>query len=173
MNAQASLVVSGSTENVLRLWDPRTCHKLCKLRGHTDNVRAVLLARDGQTALSASSDGTVRVWSVGMQRCVHTVRCHASGVWTLAADAQLRHVYSAGRDQAVWLTDLLTLDSHCLFVDDAPVTRVSEAITGWMFTAAAHGVDRRRRASVGEHDALDRASLSAAHGHAARRDRRQ
>jgi hypothetical protein len=32
---------------VLRVWDPRTCAKLMKLKGHTDNVKALLLHRDG------------------------------------------------------------------------------------------------------------------------------
>jgi WD40 repeat protein len=41
------VIVSGSTEKVLRVWDPRTCAKLMKLKGHTDNVKALVLNRDG------------------------------------------------------------------------------------------------------------------------------
>ena len=29
------------------MWDPRTCAKLMKLKGHTDNVKSLLLNRDG------------------------------------------------------------------------------------------------------------------------------
>lgn len=47
MNPQGSVIVSGSTEKVLRVWDPRTCEKKMKLKGHTDNVRAVAVDRDG------------------------------------------------------------------------------------------------------------------------------
>ncbi|CAC5382743.1 WDR48 [Mytilus coruscus] len=32
MNPPGSVIVSGSTEKVLRVWDPRTCQKLMKLR---------------------------------------------------------------------------------------------------------------------------------------------
>ena len=42
-----TVIVSGSTEKVLRVWDPRTCAKLMKLKGHTDNVKALVLNRDG------------------------------------------------------------------------------------------------------------------------------
>lgn len=35
------------THQVLRVWDPRTCAKLMKLKGHTDNVKSLLLNRDG------------------------------------------------------------------------------------------------------------------------------
>ena len=49
--------MSGSTEKVLRVWDPRTCAKLMKLKGHTDNVKALVLNRDGtQVGLIAKAD---------------------------------------------------------------------------------------------------------------------
>ena len=41
------MIVSGSTEKVLRVWDPRTCAKLMKLKGHADNVKALILNKDG------------------------------------------------------------------------------------------------------------------------------
>lgn len=58
----------GSTERALRLWDPRSCAKLCKLKGHTDNVKALVVSRDGSHCISGSSDGTIRVWNLGTQR---------------------------------------------------------------------------------------------------------
>ena len=47
MNSMGSVIVSGSTEKALRVWDPRTCQKLMKLKGHTDNVKALVLNREG------------------------------------------------------------------------------------------------------------------------------
>ena len=42
---------------VLRVWDPRTCAKLMKLKGHTDNVKSLLLNRDGtQVSQKTSKD---------------------------------------------------------------------------------------------------------------------
>ena len=32
---------------LLRVWDPRSCNRIMKLKGHTDNVRAIQLNRDG------------------------------------------------------------------------------------------------------------------------------
>ena len=54
----------------VRLWDPRDGSKVAKLRGHSDNVRALALSHDGTKALSGSSDGTVKLWDVGLQRCI-------------------------------------------------------------------------------------------------------
>lgn len=33
--------------------------------------------------LSGSSDGMIRLWSLGQQRCVATFRVHDEGVWAL------------------------------------------------------------------------------------------
>ena len=38
-----TVIISGSTEKVLRVWDPRTCAKLMKLKGHTDNVKVLTI----------------------------------------------------------------------------------------------------------------------------------
>ena len=33
MNPSGTVIVSGSTERILRVWDPRSCNKLMKLKG--------------------------------------------------------------------------------------------------------------------------------------------
>ncbi|CAH2058039.1 unnamed protein product, partial [Iphiclides podalirius] len=42
MNPPGTILVSGSTEKVLRVWDPRNCSRLMKLKGHADNVKALV-----------------------------------------------------------------------------------------------------------------------------------
>ena len=32
---------------MIRVWDPRTCNRVMKLKGHTDNVRTIHLNKDG------------------------------------------------------------------------------------------------------------------------------
>ncbi|MCD9639338.1 hypothetical protein HAX54_023778 [Datura stramonium] len=49
MNGSGSLLVSGGTEKVVRVWDPRTGSKTMKLKGHTDNIRALLLDSTGRS----------------------------------------------------------------------------------------------------------------------------
>ncbi len=56
--------------------------------------------------LSGSSDGTVRLWSLGQQRCVETFRIHEEGVWALAVDNEFTTFYSGGRDKKVYATEV-------------------------------------------------------------------
>uniref|UniRef100_A0A914W6J7 WD repeat-containing protein 48 homolog n=1 Tax=Plectus sambesii TaxID=2011161 RepID=A0A914W6J7_9BILA len=125
MNSAGTVIVSGSTEKVLRVWDPRTCQKMMKLKGHTDTVKAIVVSRDGTQCLSASSDGSIRLWNLGAQRCVGQIRCHDQGVWAIQTDANFTCVYSGGKDQVVYRTNLNDLDSSvALFEEDAAVTKL-------------------------------------------------
>ncbi|NP_001404765.1 WD repeat-containing protein 48 isoform 3 [Mus musculus] len=125
MNQLGTIIVSGSTEKVLRVWDPRTCAKLMKLKGHTDNVKALLLHRDGTQCLSGSSDGTIRLWSLGQQRCIATYRVHDEGVWALQVNDAFTHVYSGGRDRKIYCTDLRNPDIRVLICEEkAPVLKM-------------------------------------------------
>lgn len=47
MNPTGTLLVSGGTENFIRMWDPRACTKTGKLKGHSENVKALVLSPDG------------------------------------------------------------------------------------------------------------------------------
>lgn len=52
MNHTGTVVISGSADHVLRVWDPRTCQKMMKLKGHADNIKSIVVNREG-TQVSA------------------------------------------------------------------------------------------------------------------------
>ncbi|CAG9831269.1 unnamed protein product [Diabrotica balteata] len=125
MNPSGSIIVSGSTEKALRLWDPRTCAKLLKLKGHADNVKALVVSRDGNQCLSGSSDGSIKLWNLGSQRCVQTILVHTDSVWALLATESFSHVISGGRDKKVIMTDLKNIsNSITVCVEDAPILKM-------------------------------------------------
>ncbi|CAB3360713.1 Hypothetical predicted protein [Cloeon dipterum] len=118
MNSSGTVLVSGSTEKILRVWDPRSCGKLMKLKGHTDNIKALVLSRDGTQCLSGSSDGTIKLWSIGQQQCVATINCHTDGVWALQAPDSFNYVISGGRDRRVYATDLKQTERSVLVCEE-------------------------------------------------------
>lgn len=75
--------------------------------------------------LSGSSDGTIRLWSLGQQRCIATYRVHDEGVWALQVNEAFTHVYSGGRDKKIYCTDLRNPDIRVLICEEkAPVLKV-------------------------------------------------
>ncbi|KAI3488012.1 hypothetical protein L1887_47981 [Cichorium endivia] len=72
VNPSGAVIAAGSPEHHVKVWDPRSGKKCAELVGHTDNVRTVLVSEDGRFLLSGSADSTVRLWSLGEQRCLHT-----------------------------------------------------------------------------------------------------
>ncbi|KAF3790887.1 WD repeat-containing protein 48 [Nymphaea thermarum] len=125
MNDCGTLLVSGGTEKVVRVWDPRSGSKKMKLRGHTDNIRALLVDSTGRFCLSGSSDSMIRLWDLGQQRCVHSYAVHTDSVWALVSTPSFSHVYSGGRDFSLYLTDLSTRESLLLCRKEHPILKMA------------------------------------------------
>ena len=106
-NTAGSLIACGSPEKVVRIYDPRQAtNSVARLVGHADNVRSILVSADGRHILSASSDATVKLWSLAMQRCLHTFTFHSDSVWSLASShPHLEVFYSGDRAGTVCKTD--------------------------------------------------------------------
>lgn len=122
INHSGTIIASGSTENVIRCWDPRTCNRLIKLKGHTENIKALVISSDGSHILSGKSDGTIKLWSVGQQRCIQTISIHSEGVWALLVNDNFTHVISGSRDKKIFMTEIRNPYNSVLVCEEkAPV----------------------------------------------------
>lgn len=106
LGAVSSVLASGGPESVVRVWDPKSGKLITKFVGHTDNIRDILINRDGDTIMTASSDQTVKIWSLTAGRCMHTLTMHNDSVWSLYSNhPQLSVFYSSDRSGLVAKTD--------------------------------------------------------------------
>ncbi|KAJ5059171.1 hypothetical protein J3E72DRAFT_400688, partial [Bipolaris maydis] len=102
-----NLVASGGPESIVRVWDSRSGKRITKFVGHTDNVRDILLAQDGDMILTGSSDQTIKVWSMTAGRCMYTLTMHNDSVWSLHSDSPtLDTFYSSDRSGLVAKSDV-------------------------------------------------------------------
>lgn len=76
-------MASGGPESIVRLWDPKSGKRITNFVGHTDNIRDVLINEDGDTVMTASSDQSIKVWSITAGRCMYTLTMHNDSVWSL------------------------------------------------------------------------------------------
>ena len=80
---------SGTCFGIYLYWIVEQCY-LTDLIG----VRAFNSIPCRSQCLSGSSDGTIRLWSLGQQRCIQTIRVHDEGVWALQVSYCFNiHVY--------------------------------------------------------------------------------
>ncbi|KAI8614390.1 hypothetical protein BC830DRAFT_1082008 [Chytriomyces sp. MP71] len=102
-NPAGTTVVSGSPDKVVRVWDPRSGKQAIGLTGHRDNVRGLLVSDDGKWVLSASSDTTIKLWSLSQpQRCMVTYTHYEDSVWCLYSNhPDLDTFWAGGRDGLV------------------------------------------------------------------------
>ncbi|KAK2627953.1 hypothetical protein QTJ16_002599 [Diplocarpon rosae] len=107
LSVSRNILASGGPESIVRLWDPRTGKRVTKFVGHTDNIRDILVNESGDTVMTASSDQTIKVWSVTAGRCMHTLTMHNDSVWGLFSnDPDLDVFYSSDRSGLVVKTDV-------------------------------------------------------------------
>lgn len=93
------------------------------LRGHSGPVYSVTFSPDWQTLLSASGDGSARLWSLELGTALVAYKGHSGPVWTVDACPQCPYFATGGWDTSarVWSTEhsqaLRVLAGHSADVD--------------------------------------------------------
>jgi WD40 repeat protein len=120
----------------VRLGDPVKGIELRRLGGHTDAVRGVAFAADGQRLVSAGEDKTLRLWDVPTGREIHRMARHTAGATCCAADGDV--ALSGGRDQTLRLWDLRNGQELHIFTPSAGTVLAVALSPDGRFAASAH-----------------------------------
>ncbi|SPC61807.1 related to TAF5 - subunit of TFIID and SAGA complexes [Ustilago sp. UG-2017b] len=101
-------LVSGSSDNTVRLWNSNTGRCEGVLEGHRSRVWDVDSTRTGGHVASASGDSTVKVWDAESAQCRTTLRAGVGDVYSCRFHPDERHIVSAGYDKLVRMYDVET-----------------------------------------------------------------
>jgi WD40 repeat protein len=88
-----SQIVSGSSDNTVRLWDAQTGKEIAELDGHTGPVWSVAFSPDGSQIVSGSSDDTVRLWDAHTSKEIAELEGHTGTVNSVAFSLDGATVY--------------------------------------------------------------------------------
>ncbi|KAJ5198747.1 uncharacterized protein N7498_007864, partial [Penicillium cinerascens] len=102
------LLVSGSGDMTVRVWDPATGALIQTLEGHSDSVHSVAFSPDGRLLASGSEDQTVRLWDPATRTLTQTLEDHSGSIRSVSFSPDGRLLASSSEDQTVRLWEIET-----------------------------------------------------------------
>ena len=141
-----SLLVSGSEDKTIKLWDIQTGGIIKTFHGHTKRVFSVSISADNTMIVSGSMDKTIRLWNIGTGEC-QTIEGHKH--WVTAVSffpRNSRLLLSVSVDQTVRQWDI---DGHC---NVPPITgsRIAFSSDGTQFISCHGGTATIQNADCGD-----------------------
>ena len=115
------------------LWDVATGQLIIRLDGHGAAVTATCVCRDGRKLISASKDGTARIWDI-RTGCCERILQHGSGVSCLHVNER-GMVLTGAADGQTRLFDLATGERHLVLQHRSALTEVFLCEEGRRLTA--------------------------------------
>ena len=128
------VLITGSYDKTIRVWNLETGVQLHCLKGHTRGVRA--LQFDEVKLITGSMDSTLKVWDWRRGKCIKTLNGHTEGVVCLNFDSNVLASGSVDSTIKVWnlrTGNAFTLHGHSDWVNavqlwnSMPETRASSA----------------------------------------------
>ena len=112
------ILITGSYDRTVRVWNLETGVEVLCLRGHTRAVRA--LQFDEAKLITGSMDHTIRVWNWRKGECIRTLEGHTDGVVCLHFDSSILASGSVDSTIKIWNScsgEAFTLRGHCDWVN--------------------------------------------------------
>ncbi len=101
-------LLTGSSDNTVRLWDVRSHAAIQVFSGHTAMVNSCRFTPDENHIVSGSDDATVRLWDIATARIIHTFYGHTGRVMDCQVTPDGKQLVSASLDGTLRLWDLST-----------------------------------------------------------------
>ena len=105
-----NVLISGSYDTTIRVWNVNTGAELRTLTGHTSGVRC--LQFDDQKLMTGSLDHTLKLWNWRSGQCLRTFNAHTEGI--IALHFTNRYVATGSMDKTIRVWDADTKQTFLL-----------------------------------------------------------
>lgn len=109
LSEDGSLLVSGSQDKSIRVWNVASGECIRVLTGHTEGVREIVIGAD-KRIYSACADGTIRVWSLATGELIAVLEGHSTAVFGLALTPNGKLLVSGSKDGTMRVWNLESLN---------------------------------------------------------------
>ena len=108
MNSEGKILVMGTEEGTINLWDVSSGLPPLNVKGHHSGVNVVALSGDGMTVVSGCRDGMVKVWNLSTGSLVHTFKQHLTAITAIAIGSDNLTLATGGNDGVLCIWHLVT-----------------------------------------------------------------
>ncbi|AKG22118.1 trypsin-like peptidase domain-containing protein [Calothrix sp. 336/3] len=133
-------LASGSLDNTIKIWNPKTGKLITTLTGHSNWVSSVAFSPDGQTLASGSGDKTIKIWNPKTGKLITTLTGHSDSVYSVAFSPDGQTLATGSHDKTIKIWDPRTGEL---------ITTLKGGHYGWV-SSVAFSPDGQTLASVSE-----------------------
>ncbi|MFN6483975.1 MULTISPECIES: serine/threonine-protein kinase [unclassified Nostoc] len=134
-------LVSGSEDNIIKVWNLNNGNEIFTLTGHSKQINSVAISPDGQTLVSGSDDDTIKILNLKTGEEISTIKANSRTVLSVAISPDQQMVVSGSSDSRVRLWNLKT--GECIKTLATHAYRVSSvAISQDGYTVASSSWDK-------------------------------
>lgn len=114
LSSNGKLMVVGSDDGAVRIWDTQKHTMENQLLGHTGRVSAVAFSTDGARVASGSNDDTIRIWDVHSGEILRVLTGHTGRITSVAFSPDSEGLVSGSSDRTVrtWGLEIVSPDSE-------------------------------------------------------------
>ncbi|PWY83871.1 WD40 repeat-like protein [Aspergillus sclerotioniger CBS 115572] len=126
-----SMLSSGSSTGIIRLWDLPPRRIMSSFHGHEDRIHCTAISFDLKSMASGSSDGTVRLWDIKSVRCIHVLQNSSGEDPESVAFSQSNRLLVAGYSDGtvrIWETASGTLQKAFRYDNDTDLGTLMHVI---------------------------------------------
>lgn len=127
----SNILVTGSYDKTVRIWNLETGEVVRVLTGHSRCVRA--LQFDDAKLVTGSMDHTLKIWSLQTGQCIRTLEGHTDGIVSLHFDSKILASGSVDTTVKVWnfeTGECCTLRGHTDWVNSVRIYQQSMLVSG-------------------------------------------
>jgi F-box/WD-40 domain protein MET30 len=127
----SNILITGSYDKTVRIWNLETGEVIRVLTGHTRCVRA--LQFDDAKLVTGSMDHTLKIWSLQTGQCIRTLEGHTDGIVSLHFDSRILASGSVDTTIKVWnfeTGECCTLRGHTDWVNSVRIHQHSMLVSG-------------------------------------------
>lgn len=107
--------------DVIEIWNLEHRRRVARLYGHEAPIRTLVHGLDGRLLLSASDDGTARMWDMAQQRALRVLDDHPGPVSAATFDDNLRLLLTtSGPYLSIWRVSDAALLVRCSYCGERP-----------------------------------------------------